>query len=60
MGYYTRFDMSVYDGNYNSFDIAKYMLEKNKENDAFYAFEYDLEKFLKIGMSNAELLVFYY
>ena len=32
MGYYTRFDMSVYDGNYNSFDIAKYMLEKNKEN----------------------------
>lgn len=49
MGYYTRFDMSVYDGNYNSFDIAKYMSEKSKENDAYYAFEYDLEKFFEKG-----------
>lgn len=37
--------MSVYDGNYNAHDIAKFMSEKNKENDAYYAFEYDLEKF---------------
>lgn len=47
MGYYTRFDMSIYDGNYNSYDIAKFMSEKNNESDAYYPFEYDLGKFLE-------------
>lgn len=47
MGYYTRFDMSVYDVNYNAHDIAKFMLEKSKENEAYYAFEFDLERFFE-------------
>lgn len=38
MGYYTRYDMSVYEGNYNAHDIARFMLEKNNECDAYYAF----------------------
>lgn len=47
MGYYTRYDISVCEGNYNAYDIASFMAEKNKEYDAYYAFEYDLENFLK-------------
>lgn len=46
MGYYTRYDMSVYEGDYNSYDIVKFMAEKNKECDAYYAFEYDLKNTL--------------
>lgn len=58
MGYYTRYDMSVYEGNYNAHDIARFMLEKNNECDAYYAFKYDLKNLLediddKNGIANA-------
>lgn len=42
MGYYTRYDMSVYEGSYNPYEIVKFMSEKNKECGAYYAFNHDL------------------
>lgn len=50
MGYYTYYSMEVLDINnkgYDSYKIAKYMLDKQKESDRFYAFKYDLENFVK-------------
>lgn len=50
MGYYTYYSMEVLDINnkgYNSYKIAKYMLDKQKESDRFYAFKYELEDFVK-------------
>lgn len=46
MGYCTRYDMSIYEGDYNSYEIVKYMSEKNKECGAYYAFRYDLRNTL--------------
>ena len=50
MGYYTYYSMEVLDidnKGYDSYKIAKYMLDKQKESDRFYAFKYDLENFVK-------------
>lgn len=50
MGYYTYYSMEVLDidnKGYDSYEIAKYMLDKQKESDKFYAFKYDLENFVK-------------
>lgn len=50
MGYYTRYSMEVQDINnkgYDSYKIAKYMLDKQKESDKFYAFKYELEDFVE-------------
>lgn len=47
MGYYTRYDLSVQsNGQYNSYDVAKYISEQNEQSDKFYAFEYSLKEFL--------------
>lgn len=32
---------------YDSYKIAKYMLDKQKESDRFYAFKYEIEDFVK-------------
>lgn len=50
MGYYTYYSMEILDINnkgYDSYKIAKYMLDKQKESDRFYAFKYELEDFVK-------------
>lgn len=50
MGYYTYYSMGILDidnKGYDSYKIAKYMLDKQKESDRFYAFKYELEDFVK-------------
>ena len=49
MGYYTRYSMEIQDidhKGYDSYKIAKYMLDKQEESDRFYAFEYELKDFV--------------
>ena len=49
MGYYTRYSMEIQDidhRGYDSYKIAKYMLDKQEESDRFYAFEYELKDFV--------------
>lgn len=49
MGYYTNYNMEVIDIDkvgYNSYQIAKYMLEKQRKNDWYYPFRYSLNNFL--------------
>ena len=49
MGYYTRYSMEIQDidnKGYDSYKIAKYMLDKQEESDRFYAFEYELKDFI--------------
>ena len=49
MGYYTRYSMEIQDidnKGYDSYKIAKYMLDKLKESGRFYAFEYELKDFV--------------
>ena len=50
MGYYTRYSMEIQDidnKGYDSYKIAKYMLDKQEEFDRFYAFEYELKDFVR-------------
>lgn len=50
MGYYTRYSMEIQDidnKGYDSYKIAKYMLDKQEESDRFYAFEYELKNFVE-------------
>ena len=50
MGYYTRYSMEIQDidnKGYDSYKIAKYMLDKQEESDRFYAFEYELKDFVE-------------
>ena len=50
MGYYTRYSMEVQDidnKGYDSYKIAKYMLDKQKESNKFYVFKYELEDFVE-------------
>ena len=50
MGYYTHYNMEILDNDnkgYNSYEIAKYMLDKQKKSDRFYVFKYELEEFIK-------------
>ena len=50
MGYYTRYSMEIQDiddKGYDSYKIAKYMLDKQEESDQFYAFKYQLKDFVE-------------
>lgn len=50
MGYYTRYSMEIQDidnKGYDSYKIAKYMLNKQEESNRFYAFEYELKDFVE-------------